>query len=91
MSDPGSFPSNPREGPHSSTGQTPLSYSVWEPPLCDTVMGMRPRCDSVGLRGGLDGGSQERKAQEGQASHLEMSFPGTVLSGPSDGWGDPRA
>lgn len=56
-----------------------------------TVMSMRPRCDSVGLRGGLDGGSQERKAQEGQASYLEMSFPGTVLSGPSDGWGDPRA
>lgn len=42
-------------------------------------------------RGGPDGGSQERKAQEGQASHLEMSFPGTVLSGLSDGWGSPWA
>lgn len=71
MNDPGCFLSNPREGPH--TGQMPLSHSVWEPPLCDTVMSMCPHCDSVDSRGGLDGGSQESKAQEGQASHLEMS------------------
>lgn len=84
MSDPGCFPSNPREGPHSSTGRKP--FSVWEPPLCDTVMSVCPHCDSVDSRGGLDGGSQERKAQAGQASHLEMSLPGAVQSGLSDGW-----
>lgn len=81
MSDPGCFPSDPREGPHSSTGRIPLSHAVWEPPLWDTVMCMCPCCDSVDSRGGLVGGSQERKAQESQASHLEMSFLGTVLSG----------
>lgn len=48
-----------------ATGRMPLSHSVWEPPLCDTVMSMCAHCDSVDARGGLDGGSQERKAQEG--------------------------
>lgn len=70
-------------------GGIPLSHSAWEPPLCDTVMSMCPCCDSGDSSGGSDGGSQERKAQEGQASHLEMSFPD--LSGLSDGWGSPRA
>lgn len=64
-------------------GQMPLSHSVWEPPLCDTVMSMCPHCDSVDSRGGLDGGSQERKAQE----DILRCLPGAVLSGLSDGWG----
>lgn len=54
-------------------GQMPLSHSVWGPPLWDTVMSMCPHCDLADSRGGLDGGSQGRKAQESQASHLEMS------------------
>lgn len=91
MSDPGCFPCKPREGAHSSTGRMPHPHSVWEPPLCDMVMSMCSHCDSVDSRGGLDGGSQERKAQEGQASHLEVPFPETVLSGLSDGWGSPWA
>lgn len=74
MSDPGCFPSNPREGPHSSSGRIPLSHSVWEPPLCDIVRSMCSRCDSVDSSGGLDDGSQEEKPRKARLPILRCLF-----------------
>lgn len=74
MSDPGCFPCKPREGAHSSTGRLSHPHSVWEPPLCDAVMSVCPHCDSVDSKGGLDGGSQERKAWEARLPILRCLF-----------------